>query len=147
MIPIPLNTASRVGLNVLLLLAGVIALYYGEPVFVPVLIALLFATVLGPAAVWLNRSLKIRWGLACITVIFGLVMVNLLITAVFSASVTRLVNRLSNEREVLQIYKEFREKLAKASPGELDSDLLPENPEKINEIGIVQYLRDAAPAI
>ena len=37
----PLNTAGRIGLNVALLLAGVAALHFGKPVFVPLLISLL----------------------------------------------------------------------------------------------------------
>ena len=61
MIPIPLNTATRIGLNVLLFLAGVVALRLGESVIVPLLVALLLATVLGPAAYWLHTRLKIRW--------------------------------------------------------------------------------------
>src|SRR2546423_3902124 len=99
MIPIPLNAATRIGLNVLLLLAGVVALRLGESVIVPMLIALLLASVLGPAASWLHQTLKIRWTLACITVILGMVLVNLLITMVFSAAVTRLVNRLPNPND------------------------------------------------
>src|SRR6266446_4065572 len=100
----PLNTAGRIGLNVLLFLAGVVALRLGESVIVPMLIALLLATVLGPAASWLHHTLKIRWGLACITVVVGLVIANLLITAMFSASVMRVVNQLSNEQNVLKMF-------------------------------------------
>ena len=87
----PLNAASRIGLSVLLLLAGVVALHLGQSIFVPLLVALLLASVLGPAAALLHRSFKIRWGVACITVIVGLVLANIIIVTVFSASVMRLV--------------------------------------------------------
>jgi AI-2 transport protein TqsA len=149
MIPIPLNAASRIGLNVLLLLAGVLALHLGAPVIVPMLIALLLATVLGPAAFWLHDRLKIRWGLACIVVVVGLVLANLLILTVFSFSLVRLVNQLSDQEKMLKQYKEFRAKLAKNIPAdyELDEVLLPKNPGSINEIGIFGAAVDQAPVI
>ena len=149
MIPIGLNAASRIGLNVLLLLAGVVALRLGESVIVPMLIALLLATVLGPAALWLNKTLKIRWGLACIVVIFGLILANLLIITVFSFSVVRLVNQLSDQDKMVKQYKEFRTKVEKyVPPGYvLDEDLLPKNPGAINEIGIFRAAFEAAPVM
>src|SRR5262245_58740632 len=115
-----LNTAGRIGLNVALLLAGVAALRFGEPVFVPIFISLLLATVLGPAAVWLHEKCKLPWSLACISAIIGLVLANMLIVAVFSASVIRLANQFSKEEDVVQRYIEFRTKLENLSPFELD---------------------------
>ena len=147
MIPIPLNTATRIGLNVLLFLAGVVALRLGESVIVPLLVALLLATVLGPAAYWLHTRLKIRWGLACITVIIGLVLANVLIMSMFTTQVTRIVARLSDEKKILDGYNDFRDKLEKVSPVDLDNELFPKEPENINAIGIFRYLRDAAPYI
>ncbi|MSQ94992.1 MAG: AI-2E family transporter [Gemmataceae bacterium] len=144
---LPFNTASRIGLSVLLLLTGVVGLYLGEPVFVPLLISLMLATVLGPAAAWLHQTLKIRWSLACITVVILLVVANLLITTVFAASVARVVNQLSDEKKVKEAYNEFRTKLEKMSPGPLDEGLFPKNPESINQIGILQYIKDAVPYV
>jgi predicted PurR-regulated permease PerM len=144
---LPLNAAGRIGLSVLLLLAGVIALHLGQSIFVPMLISLLLATVLGPAATWLHRGFKIRWGVACITVVLSLVLANILIMAVFSTSVLRLANQLTNEDKVLQMYNDFRTKLKKISPVELDAALFPESPEKINDIGSLKYLKDAVPYI
>src|SRR5262245_56396704 len=141
----PLNTAGRIGLNVALLLAGVLTLHFGKEVIVPLLIALLLATVLAPAAMWLFDTLKIRWSLACVTVVIGLVLANILVGAVFSASVLRLVNQLSNERIVLDRYKDFRGKLQNIALGELDPEILPENPTSVDEIGAVKYLREATP--
>src|SRR4030081_2924786 len=96
MIPIPLNTAGRIGLKVLLFLAGVIALHLGETVIVPMLIALLLATVLGPAAHWLYTRMKMNWGLACITVILLLIVANVLTISPLSSSVMRRVNQRSD---------------------------------------------------
>src|ERR1022692_4915098 len=149
MIPIPQNAAGRIGLNVLLFLAGVVALRLGQSVIVPMLIALLLATVLGPASAWLNQVLKIRWSLACITVIFGLVLASVAVTVVFSASVTRLVNQVSDQEKLLQTFNVFRAKLAAKVPDgfELDDELLPKNPTSTDQIGIFKYLTDAAPSV
>jgi AI-2 transport protein TqsA len=149
MIPIPTNAAGRIGLSVLLLLAGVVALRLGETVIVPMMIALLLATVLGPAASWLHQTLKIRWGLACMSVVIGLVLASALVTAVFSASVVRLVTQVTNPATFLATYNDFRARLEKKLPPDykLDETLLPENPEDVNQIGIFKYVTDAAPYV
>ncbi|MBI1832080.1 MAG: AI-2E family transporter [Planctomycetes bacterium] len=143
----PLSAAGRIGLTVLLLLAGVVALRLGELVFVPVLIALLLATVLGPAAWWLHTTLKVRWGLACITVVLGLILANVVIVTVFSASVLRLVNEFSEEKNVIKNYNAFRGKLEKMAPFDLDAGLFPKNPETLSDIGVFRFVVNAAPDI
>jgi AI-2 transport protein TqsA len=143
----PLNTAGRIGLNVALLLAGVVTLYFGRPVIVPLLIALLLASMLGPAAMWLHTKLRFPWGIACMSVVVGLVLANMLVVVVFSASAVRLANQLSNPEEIKNRYNQFRDKLQKYSPGELDPDLFPDQPKTVDEIGVVKWLRDATPTI
>jgi AI-2 transport protein TqsA len=149
MIPIPTNTAGRIGLNVLLFLAGVVTLHLGESVIVPMLIALLLATVLGPAASWLHHTFKLRWGLACMSVVIGLVLASALVTAVFSASVVRLVTQLTNPQTFRATYNDFRARLEQKLPPDykIDETLLPENPEDVNQIGIFKYVTDAAPYV
>jgi predicted PurR-regulated permease PerM len=71
--------------------------------------------------------------------------VSALISAVFSASVVRLVSQLTNEALFLQTFKQFRVKLERLSPVELDKDLFPENPTAVQEIGVMKFLVDAAP--
>src|SRR3954468_3462891 len=95
MIPnISLHSATRLGINIALLMAGVVALRLAESVIIPLLIALLLACVLGPAASWLHTTLKIRWCLACLVVIFCVLLFNALITLVFVLSVWRLGQQL-----------------------------------------------------
>jgi predicted PurR-regulated permease PerM len=126
MIPqIPLHTAGRTGLNVLLLLAGIIALRLGESVIIPMLIALLLASVLGPAAAWMNRTLKIRWSLCCIAVIFGLVLLILLITLVFSPTVSRLAANIpgsNDQTKMIELYEKFRVKIVEIIPAGMELD-------------------------
>jgi predicted PurR-regulated permease PerM len=147
MVSLPQSPTIRIGLNVLLLLAGVVALRLGESFIVPMLVALILATVLGPAAMWLHERLKIRWSLACMTVVIGLVLASVLISAIFSMSVARLVAQLSNEAEFLKTYKEFRLKLEGVSPVAIDETSFPKDPTSVGEIGSFKYLVDAAPYI
>jgi AI-2 transport protein TqsA len=143
----PLNTAGRIGLNVALSLAGVAALHFGQPVFVPLLISLLLASVLGPAALWLHEKFKLQWFWACFTSVSCLVIANMLVVAIFSGSVMRLVNQLSDPAKALVVYQDFRERLARVSPFELDEELLPDKPANIDKIGVLKYLREAVPSI
>jgi predicted PurR-regulated permease PerM len=90
----PSNRATRLGINILILLAAGIALRLCQSVFVPLIIAILLACVLAPAAVWLNRSLNVRWTLACITAVFGVIVLTVLISLVLFVSVSGLVGEL-----------------------------------------------------
>ena len=91
---VSLNSTTRVGVYVLLLLAGVLALHLAQSVIIPLLIALLLAAVLGPAAVWLQGTFKLPWFVACLLVVFGLVLFNVLISLVFVMATSRLVQQL-----------------------------------------------------
>src|ERR1041385_4638185 len=103
----PLNTAGRIGLDVALLLAGVRTLYFGRPVIVPLLIALLLASMLGPAAMWLHTKLKFPWGIACMSVVVGLVLANMLVVIVFSASAVRLPHPTPHPQESKKQYNQL----------------------------------------
>ncbi|MSU78999.1 MAG: AI-2E family transporter [Gemmataceae bacterium] len=143
---LPLNTATRIGLSILLLLAGVVALHLGASVFMPMFVALLLATVLGPAAVSLHETFKMRWGVACMTVVATLVLINLLLVAIFSANVTVMVTKMSDEKQILEIYNwKLRPKLEKVWPVELDPDVFPKDAKDIRSIGALRYFIDAAP--
>ncbi|MBI2804622.1 MAG: AI-2E family transporter [Planctomycetes bacterium] len=143
----PLTTAGRIGISIGLLLAGVIALRLAEAVVVPLLVALLLATVLGPAAAWLQEKTKIQWSAACVVVILTLVLFNLLIFFVFSGSVLRVVTRMSDEAKIIDTYKKLRNNLEKVSPVPLDEESFPRNPVAIREIQVFQYLNTWAPSI
>src|SRR5690349_19270955 len=104
MIQIPFNRAMRLGINVVVMLAGVVALRLGQTVFIPAIIALLMAAVLGPAAGWLHRVLKIRWSLACLTVISGLILLNLGLMTIFAVAGARLVQQVpTTDTEILKL--------------------------------------------
>ena len=64
-----LNSATRVGLNILIVFGVIVALRLGQTVLVPTVIALLLAAVLGPAALWMHRHWRFNWTLACTTAV------------------------------------------------------------------------------
>jgi predicted PurR-regulated permease PerM len=144
-ISLPINTATRVGVNLLLVLGVVVALRLGQTFFIPTIIALLLAAVLAPAAHWLHDKLRFRWSLACLTVICGLVLLNLLIMAVFAVAVPRMLQilpRPDDEHQQLKVYRAVRAQLEKLSPIELDPALFPPSPTDVREIRVFQFVTD-----
>jgi predicted PurR-regulated permease PerM len=147
MITLPSNPTTRVGINVAILLASVVALRLGQSIFIPTIIALLLAAVLGPGALWLHQKLRLEWTLSCLTVVSSLVLLNLLIILVFILAIPRafqVLPRPDDTQAILQLYKNFRKNLERISPVELDAKLFPEDPKTPNEIQAFQNLIDFA---
>lgn len=150
MITLPSTPTTRVGINVAILLAAVVALRLGQSIFVPTIIALLLAAVLGPGALWLHRKFRMEWTLSCLTVISGLVLLNLLIMLVFIFAIPRVLQILpspTNETAILELYEKFRHNLERISPFPLDPGLFPERPEKTSDIQAFQNLIDFARSV
>lgn len=152
MIPnISFHSATRWGVNVFLLLAGIVALRLGQTVFVPLIMALLLAAVLGPVAAWIHRTLKVRWSIACLLVISLLLALNLLLTSLFIAAASRLAQQIpspNDETRILQLYNRFYERIEASVGAEvLDAELFPKSPQKASDIRIVQYLSEAVPQL
>jgi predicted PurR-regulated permease PerM len=150
MITLPTNTTTRVGINVAILLAAVVALRLGQSIFIPTVIALLLAAVLGPGALWLHQRFRLEWTLSCMTVISGLVLLNLLIMLVFILAIPRAFQILpspNNEAAILELYDKFRHNLERISPFPLDEGLFPQNPEKTSDIQAFQNLIDFARSV
>jgi AI-2 transport protein TqsA len=150
MIPnVLLHSTTRLGVNVLLLLAGVLALHLAQSVIIPLLIALLLAAVLGPAAVWLQNTFKVRWSLACLMVIFGLLMFTVLIGLIFVLATSRLVQNLpspTNEKGVLELYQKLRSQWERL-PFPIDETEFPPNPKTASEVRVIQYISEATPGL
>jgi len=99
MINLPSTPATRVGVNVLILLGSVVAMRLGESVLVPLTTALLLAAVLGPAALWMHQRLRFSWTGSCLFAVLGLVLFNLLVTGVFAISLSRMLSVLPRAPE------------------------------------------------
>lgn len=136
------GAAWRLGIGVLVLLAGVVLLRLGEDLLIPTVIAVLLASMLWPAAGWLHHRVRMPWGLACFTVIGLLVLMNLLVTLGFTLAVTRFVQDLPKPYDVgaqRKVYLDFRDRIDKVvGPLAPDNDYLPEDPERSN---VFQYVR------
>src|SRR5205814_130489 len=91
-----LTVATRIGLNLLALLGVIIALRLGESIFIPLVIAVLLASILWPSAVRLNTFYRLPWPLACTAAVGTLVMINLFVVAGFVLSVPKLLQSVPN---------------------------------------------------
>jgi AI-2 transport protein TqsA len=161
MIPnVPFSSTTRWGVNVLLLLAGVIALHLAQSVIVPMLIALMLAAALGPAAAWLQQIVKIRWSLACMLVVLGLLLLMALLTAIFGVATSRLaidLPRPTDDDGIRMLYRKFVGRIEEISPIPIDGPLEPDNPDNLklklediklaNEERVIEYLRGLGPTI
>jgi AI-2 transport protein TqsA len=121
-----LSDATRVGLNLLALLGIVIALRLGESIFIPLVIAVLLAALVWPSADWLNRRMRLPWSLACMLVVGGLVVLNLLVTTGFVLAVPKMLQGMPDLRTdsgQQRGYEIIRERVGMVIP--LDDDYFP----------------------
>jgi predicted PurR-regulated permease PerM len=159
-----LSTATRWGLNLLIVLAIVGALWLGRPVFIPTTIALLLAAMLWPGATWLNLQgipvpfvkgrdgfpwlrpfvyrWKLPWSVACTAVVSILLLLALGITIGFGIAIPKLVEALPNNQEKAQhLYERFRHRVQLViHPLTVDPQYLPE---KADDSQLVKYIRGA----
>jgi predicted PurR-regulated permease PerM len=155
MIPnVSLSSTTRWGVNVLLLLAGVVALHLAQSVIIPLLIALMLAAILGPAAAWLHQSFRIRWSLACLTVMFGLVLFSTLLLLIFSVAISRLAVGMPSPADtqgIREVYRKLIKQIDSISPTPLDDRVDPQDPNDPNKLAnedrVIQYLSDVGPGM
>ena len=55
MINLNVSTATRWGLNALILFSVILALYLGSTIFIPTILSVLLAAMLWPMVTWLNQ--------------------------------------------------------------------------------------------
>jgi AI-2 transport protein TqsA len=134
-----LSGATRWGLNALLLLGVILALYLGQSIFIPMIIALLLAAMLWPAATWMNAGVpvpwllprgggfpwlrpalityRVPWVLACSFMIVFLVAIILLFPLGFGLAFSKMLQEVPRDEEEQQIiYTEFRHRVEAISP-------------------------------
>jgi predicted PurR-regulated permease PerM len=130
-----IGSATRWGLNLLALLGGAVALYLGESIFIPTVIALLLAAMLWPVVRWMRKALRLPWTISCLTVVVALVALNLLATISLIPLTVRLLQDLprpNEEKEQKAAYEKIRNRLKDVVP-------LPEVPTEQDPV--FQYLR------
>ena len=122
-----LTTATRYGLNVLALLGMSIAFYLGSSIFIPLVISVLLATILYPAAKWMNQRLRMPWFFACLISIMGLVILHLAIITAVATSIPQLINKLpATESEWAEKYSELVKRLGEMAPFSIKEIFPPE---------------------
>lgn len=143
MSPLQSSPATRLGFTVLALLAAVVTLRLGETFFIPTIIALLLAAVLGPAAGWLHHTLRFPWTLACFTAVGALVLVTVALTLVPIFTIPRMLAvlpRPDDKEQTLKVYHSFRALAEQLSPVDLDEDIFPKNPQDATRTGIFRWV-------
>ena len=127
-----LNSATRIGLNLLALLGISIALWLGDVIFVPLTIAILLAAILWPVVQWLNEKLRIPWTIACMAAVSLLLILFGIVTLGFFLSVPKMLQELPRPDDPSaqqRFYGDFRNQVIKISPVDVNP-VLPEEAEK-----------------
>jgi AI-2 transport protein TqsA len=146
-----ISGAARWGVALALILALAVGLYLGQSVFIPLVIALLLAAMLWPAANWLNRgytmrgiglksgfpwvdrrgtlTLSISWGTACVSMVLLLVALTLVVPLCIGLAIPKLIQEFPSDPDKQQeSYDKFRERIAAISPS-LAEENFPKNAE------------------
>jgi predicted PurR-regulated permease PerM len=136
-----LDTIPRIGLNLLALLGGILALHLGQSIIIPTIIALLLAAMLWPAVVWMNQFLRFSWGFASLTAVTGLVILNILVSLGFLLAIPKLLQDLPDLRDHQGqelAYQTFRKQIGTVIP--LDDNYFPVDPQKST---VFRYVKES----
>jgi predicted PurR-regulated permease PerM len=155
-----LTGATRWGLNAVLLLGLVLALYLGRTILIPMVIALLLAALLWPAArrmndgvplPWLRRRpafpwvrprlvrWRVPWALACTLLVALLVAVILLVPLCTGMAIAQMLKEVPRDDEHQQVmYEHFRQRVAEISPATAGQYL----PEQAQDFRLFQAIRN-----
>jgi predicted PurR-regulated permease PerM len=143
-ISLNINPVFRWGIGIIGVLAVVIMLRLGEAFFIPPVIALLLAALLWPGVNWLHQRLGLPWSIACLAALTGLILLNLVVTLGFSASIFRLLQTMPSNSEGQgrqAIYSKIREKVVLMSPFPIEPDDL-YWPEDVDKSQAFKYVQD-----
>src|SRR4051794_21567866 len=136
-----LTIATRVGLNIIAVLGAIVALKLGQAIFIPLVIAILLASILWPSANRLHDFYRLPWPLACSIAVGMLVLLNLVVTLGFVLAVPKLLQSLPNPRDPnaqKAFYTSLRNQIENISPVPLDEAYLPKEPESSTVFTYIQ---------
>jgi predicted PurR-regulated permease PerM len=89
-----LTTATRIGLNLSAVLGIAALLKLGAALFVPLVLAVLLASVLYPAARFLHDFVRVPWFFSCVAVLLAAVAVFLVVVAAFAVAIPQTLEGL-----------------------------------------------------
>jgi predicted PurR-regulated permease PerM len=146
-----LSAATRWGLNLLVLLGLIAALSLGKTIFIPMIIALLLAAMLWPAAKYLNDGVpyfrpvlrggfpwvrpaiarfRVPWSIASVGLVSLLLVVMLLVPAGFGLAFVKILQDAREPEKQKVAYGNFRERVYQVAPALEEGDYIPEDPKK-----------------
>jgi len=134
-----LTTATRIGLNLSAVLGIAALLKLGASLFIPLILAVLMASILFPGARFLHNTLKVPWFFSCVAVLIGAVAMLIVVFVAFAIAIPRTIEGLpKTEEEWREQYKKIQNNLSAVIPYKLDH-ALPPDPEQSN---VYKYARD-----
>ncbi len=137
-----LTIAMRVGLGIVAGLGAATSLYLGRSIFVPLVIAILLASLLWPFTSWLNAKLKFSWPFSVFVAIGGLLLLNALVFTAFAVTIPRVLQEIprpSDETGQSEIYDRVRDKLSLLVPD--DDRLSKVFPKEASNSSLFEYAR------
>src|SRR4051812_29407201 len=86
-----LTLATRIGMNICAFFGITVALYMGARIFIPVVFAVLLASVLFPFAKFFHERLMVPWFFSCLTALLGLLVLNLVVVGAFAWAIPQTI--------------------------------------------------------
>src|SRR5262249_53974542 len=114
-----ISLATRWGLNILALLAGIVALRLAQSILIPIIIAILLTALLWPAVRWMNRTLRFSWVFFCGVVVTAWLVLIVFVPWGFFRTVPNLMQVLPVLRggeEQIPASGVFRERITSFAP-------------------------------
>jgi AI-2 transport protein TqsA len=147
-----LGISTEWGINLLAGAVVVVALYFGRALFIPLVIAVLMASITWPVADWLNRCLHFSWAFACLVVVAAFVALTLLVTTELALIVPRVwqaggPDNVRSAKDWEQVYTEVRDRVGKIYPLANDDQLFPARPSESRVFGYVQKTLAEGPVL
>jgi len=124
-----LTTATRIGLNLLVLLGIAVSLYLGASVFIPMMFSVLVASVLFPSVRFLHERLYVPWFFSCLLILLLVVALFLLVLVAFAIAIPRTIEGLPKTDEGWkERYRTIQRNMSQIIPYKVN-EWLPPNPE------------------
>ncbi|MCE9563909.1 MAG: AI-2E family transporter [Planctomycetes bacterium] len=137
-----LTTATRIGLNLSAML-GIAALFkLGSSIFIPLVLAVLMASILYPAVRFLHERIRLPWFFACLTILIAVVAIFLLVFIAFGIAIPRTIEGLPKQEEGpdgwKEQYKKIQRNLSQVIPYKVDEWLPPEPEAEKGVYGVIK---------
>jgi AI-2 transport protein TqsA len=130
-----LTLATRIGLNICAIFGISVALYMGASIFIPLVFAVLLASVLFPFAKFFHDRLNVPWFFSCLAALLGVVALNLIVVGAFAWAIPQTLKGVpQSEPEWAEQYNKVQSNLSVFLPISDDDPFIgryyPNSPDK-----------------